>query len=136
VGPKPRSKSKKHSKTSNLPNARSPKRGQKWTQKWCSKLVPKSTENIQSKFPQKSTKNHCKRLIYLVFGAVPLNYFLLQFHTRPQISHMRAQRAPRSPITIYSIFQFISISSSSSIFLVFAFYFIRAAGASGIAVDS
>ena len=68
------------------------------------KVAEKSTENIQSKFPQKSTKNHCKRLIYLVFGAVPLNYFLLQFHTVPQISRMRAKRAPRSPLTSYSIF--------------------------------
>ncbi len=32
----------------------------------------------------------------------PLN-FLLQFHTLPQISRMRAKRAPRSPITFYSI---------------------------------
>jgi hypothetical protein len=58
---------------------------------------PNSTENIQSKFPQKSGSNHCKRLIYLAFGAVPLNYFLLQFYTRPQMSRMRAQRAPVPP---------------------------------------
>jgi hypothetical protein len=66
------------------------KRGQKWTQKWCSKLVPKSTENIPEQFHPKSTKNHCKRLIYLAFGAVPLNYFLLQFHTVPQRAPVRA----------------------------------------------
>ncbi len=52
-GPKSTSRTKKSRKTSKFQKERSRKRGQKWT----SKTEPNSTENIQSNFPQKSTKN-------------------------------------------------------------------------------
>ena len=94
TGLKPRSKLKKSRKTSKLREEFWPKKGAKSR----SKSQPKIEEKYSQKYPPKSGlksgSNHCKRLIYLAFGAVPLNYFLLQFYTRPQISPMRAQRAP------------------------------------------
>jgi hypothetical protein len=53
TGPKSSSRTKKSRKTSKFQKERSRKRGLKWT----SKTEPNSTENIQSNFPPKSTKN-------------------------------------------------------------------------------
>ena len=74
-------------------------RGQKVDQKWTLN-GPNSAENIPEQFHPKSGSNHCKRLIYLakrrrspITSSFNFIYFL-KFHTCPQISQMRAQRAP------------------------------------------
>jgi hypothetical protein len=106
--PKSNPKDEKYSKTSNLPNARSPKRGQKWTQK----SGPKKGTKIPPKCPMKSSFNfihflnfpECERSEPLFPNNLLLNFAVhfnfvgfLNFRRLPQISYSSA-KGPRASV--------------------------------------
>jgi hypothetical protein len=80
-------------------------RALKRVQKWCSKLDLKSAERDLAKKSTKTRKSPCKCLVQVA----PVRNIFLKFYTLPQISPMRAKRAPRPPITFPSIFLVFSI---------------------------